>query len=166
MLGISRSAAQPNAGYPHVEEGRTYYDSDPAYYAQQVMGCVKEGARIIGGCCGTTPEYIRQIARLLGVNMPPRVPAAGGKTDSTHEKTCQSRILSRLEQGRRVTLVELDPPRSAGYRQALWRERVSLNRRAQTRLPSRTAQSAAQEWFQPAGLQAFAELGIRKRFHI
>ena len=112
-VGDKPLSAMPNAGYPHVEEGRTYYDSDPAYYAQQVMGCVKEGARIIGGCCGTTPEHIRQIARLLGVNMPPRVPAAGGKTDSTHEKTCQSRILSRLEQGRRVTLVELDPPRSA-----------------------------------------------------
>ena len=38
----------------------------PAYYAQQVMECVKAGARIVGGCCGTTPEHIRQIARLLG----------------------------------------------------------------------------------------------------
>ncbi|MFR5788648.1 MAG: hypothetical protein ACLUHE_17165 [Christensenellales bacterium] len=34
----------PNAGYPHVEEGRdTYYDSAPTYYAQQVMGCVEGG---------------------------------------------------------------------------------------------------------------------------
>lgn len=106
-------SAMPNAGYPHVEEGRTYYDSDPAYYAQQVMVCVKEGAQIVGGCCGTTPEHIRQIARLLGAHMPPRVQAVGEKMSQPHGKQCQSRLLRRLEQGRRVTLVELDPPRSA-----------------------------------------------------
>ena len=38
-VGDKPLSAMPNAGYPHVEEGRTYYDSDPAYYAQQVMGC-------------------------------------------------------------------------------------------------------------------------------
>ena len=106
-------SVMPNAGYPHVEEGRTYYDSDPAYYAKQVMTCVGEGARIIGGCCGTTPEHIRQIARLLGMQMPPRVQPVGKKTEQPLEKPCGSRILRQLEQGRRVTLVELDPPRSA-----------------------------------------------------
>ena len=60
-VGDKWMSAMPNAGYPHVEEGRTYYDSAPAYYAQQVMECVKAGARIVGGCCGTTPEHIRQI---------------------------------------------------------------------------------------------------------
>lgn len=72
-VGDKWMSAMPNAGYPHVEEGRTYYDSAPAYYAQQVMECVKAGARIVGGCCGTTPEHIRQISRLLGTPMPPRV---------------------------------------------------------------------------------------------
>lgn len=112
-VGDKLLSAMPNAGYPHVEEGRTYYDSDPAYYAQQVMACVKEGARIVGGCCGTTPEHIRQIARLLGATMPPRVQAGGGKANQPREKRCRSRILRQLEQGKRVTLVELDPPRSA-----------------------------------------------------
>lgn len=106
-------SAMPNAGYPHVEEGRTYYDSAPAYYAQQVMECVKAGARIVGGCCGTTPEHIRQIARLLGTPMPPRVRMGDEKAAQPPEKGCRSRILRRLEQGRRITLVELDPPRSA-----------------------------------------------------
>ena len=112
-VGDKLLAAMPNAGYPHVEEGRTYYDSDPAYYAQQVLFCVKEGARIVGGCCGTTPEHIQQIARLLGTNMPPRVQMVGEKTDQPHAKPCRSRILRQMEQGQRVTLVELDPPRSA-----------------------------------------------------
>ena len=112
-VGDKLMSAMPNAGYPHVEEGRTYYDSAPAYYAQQVMECVKEGARIVGGCCGTTPEHIRQIARLLGTPMPPRVRLGDEKAAQPPEKDCRSRILRRLEQGRRITLVELDPPRSA-----------------------------------------------------
>lgn len=112
-VGDKWMSAMPNAGYPHVEEGRTYYDSAPAYYAQQVMECVKAGARIIGGCCGTTPEHIRQIARLLRTPMPPRVRMGDEKAAQPPEKGCRSRILRRLEQGRRITLVELDPPRSA-----------------------------------------------------
>ena len=112
-VGNKWMSAMPNAGYPHVEEGRTYYDSAPAYYAQQVMECVKAGARIVGGCCGTTPEHIRQIARLLGTPMPPRVRMGEEKAAQPPEKGCRSRILRRLEQGRRITLVELDPPRSA-----------------------------------------------------
>lgn len=112
-VGDKWMSAMPNAGYPHVEEGRTYYDSAPAYYAQQVMECVKAGARIVGGCCGTTPEHIRQIARLLGTPMPPRVRMGDEKAEQPPEKDCRSRILRRLEQGRRITLVELDPPRSA-----------------------------------------------------
>ena len=112
-VGDKWMSAMPNAGYPHVEEGRTYYDSAPAYYAQQVMECVKAGARIVGGCCGTTPEHIRQIARLLGTPMPPRVRMGEEQAAQPPEKGCRSRILRRLEQGRRITLVELDPPRSA-----------------------------------------------------
>ena len=112
-VGNKWMSAMPNAGYPHVEEGRTYYDSAPAYYAKQVMECVKAGARIVGGCCGTTPEHIRQIARLLGTPMPPRVRMGDEKAAQPPEKDCRSRILRRLEQGRRITLVELDPPRSA-----------------------------------------------------
>ena len=112
-VGDKWMSAMPNAGYPHVEEGRTYYDSAPAYYAQQVMECVKAGARIVGGCCGTTPEHIRQIARLLGTPMPPRVRMGDEKAAQPPEKGCRSRILRRLEQGRRISLVELDPPRSA-----------------------------------------------------
>ena len=112
-VGDKWMSAMPNAGYPHVEEGRTYYDSTPTYYAQQVMECVKAGARIVGGCCGTTPEHIRQIVRLLGTPMPPRVRMGDEKAAQPPEKGCRSRILRRLEQGRRITLVELDPPRSA-----------------------------------------------------
>lgn len=104
--------AMPNAGYPHVVDGRTYYDSDPLYYAQQVCACAAHGARIIGGCCGTTPEHIRRIAlQMQGMNVP--FPAnksepAGG------EQVCKSRVRQKLDRGGRVLLVELDPPKDSG----------------------------------------------------
>lgn len=55
--------AQPNAGQPHGEEGT--YDMTPAAFADGVEECIRRGARVVGGCCGTTPEHIREIAKSL-----------------------------------------------------------------------------------------------------
>ena len=105
--------AMPNAGYPHVIEGRTYYDSDPVYYAQQVLMCAQHGASILGGCCGTTPEHIARIAMSLrektrGSDTKPSAVQAGA------ERICKSRVAQKLSRGERAILVELDPPRDSG----------------------------------------------------
>jgi 5-methyltetrahydrofolate--homocysteine methyltransferase len=49
---------KPNAGLPRCEGDRTYYDVTPTEFAQHMQQFVKNGARVVGGCCGTTPEYI------------------------------------------------------------------------------------------------------------
>lgn len=49
---------KPNAGLPQVAEGRTVYDVSPADFAAQVAELAAQGAGILGGCCGTTPEYL------------------------------------------------------------------------------------------------------------
>jgi 5-methyltetrahydrofolate--homocysteine methyltransferase len=49
---------KPNAGLPRCEGDRTYYDVTPTEFAQRMQQFVKNGARVVGGCCGTTPEYI------------------------------------------------------------------------------------------------------------
>ena len=101
----------PNAGYPRMIEGRIAYESDPGYYAMQLSECVGLGVRIIGGCCGTTPGYIREMAALVVGRMqiypPPSLPEAPERIEP------QSRILKKLRQGEKPILVELDPPRSA-----------------------------------------------------
>ena len=105
--------AMPNAGYPHVIDGRTYYDSDPVYYAQQVIACASLGARLIGGCCGTTPEHMKQIAQRLSS----RRAATGQEKEPAQiegERPCKSRIAQKLARGERAILVELDPPRDSG----------------------------------------------------
>ena len=105
--------AMPNAGYPHVVDGRTYYDSDPLYYAQQVTACVQHGAKLIGGCCGTRPEHIRQIA----LSLRKTDASAHAVSEAAQEKKAQrsqSRVLEKLNRGGRPVLVELDPPRDSG----------------------------------------------------
>ena len=105
--------AMPNAGYPHVIDGRTYYDSDPVYYAQQVAACASLGARLIGGCCGTTPEHMKQIAqRMAGQRSAPEQEKEPAQPES--ERRCKSRVAQKLARGERVMLVELDPPRDSG----------------------------------------------------
>lgn len=63
---------KPNAGLPHVEHGTTVYDVGPEEFADSVADMVREGVRICGGCCGTTPAYIRALAsRLEGLSPMP-----------------------------------------------------------------------------------------------
>lgn len=57
--------AQPNAGLPILENGRTTYPETPEEMAKQVPGFLQNGVRIIGGCCGTSPEHIRALRQAL-----------------------------------------------------------------------------------------------------
>ena len=61
-----RLSAQPNAGRPRDIEGRNIYLSSPEYLASYARRFVQHGVRLVGGCCGTTPEHIRQIRRSCG----------------------------------------------------------------------------------------------------
>lgn len=56
---------QPNAGLPRVENGVTVYDVGAEEFARETAEIVKSGARIAGGCCGTTPEYIKLLREKL-----------------------------------------------------------------------------------------------------
>jgi 5-methyltetrahydrofolate--homocysteine methyltransferase len=58
--------AQPNAGKPQLVGDETVFKMKPDDFAKGVSKCISAGARIVGGCCGTTPEHIRAVAALLG----------------------------------------------------------------------------------------------------
>lgn len=53
---------KPNAGLPKVDSGETVYDLSPDAFAEAIAPLVAEGVRAVGGCCGTTPEYIRALS--------------------------------------------------------------------------------------------------------
>ena len=58
-------AAYPNAGYPRYTEGHYVYPTAPDYFANAALEMAAQGARLIGGCCGTTPAHIAAVAKAL-----------------------------------------------------------------------------------------------------
>ena len=113
-------SAMPNAGLPTRVEGRNIYLCSPEYMAQYARRLIAAGARIVGGCCGTTPEHIRLIAaetRSLEPHRPPivRVPgdaAAAGPAALDPVPTAEKSALgAKLASGAFVTMVEILPPR-------------------------------------------------------
>ena len=96
----ARLSAQPNAGRPRDIEGRNIYLSSPEYLASYARRFALQGVRLVGGCCGTTPEHIRQMkAAIKQVN----IGKSGGSAGS--EKTRPT-----LPESVRVERVLLDPP--------------------------------------------------------
>jgi homocysteine S-methyltransferase len=112
-------SAQPNAGIPRSVEGRNIYLCSPEYMASYARKYVAAGVRIVGGCCGTTPEHIRVMKSAL------RAGEARGKPNSTHVSGSQtapkavpalpleerSLVGSKLARGEFVTMVEIVPPK-------------------------------------------------------
>ena len=110
---------QPNAGLPSRVGERLIYLSSPAYMADYAARMLAAGARIVGGCCGTTPEHIGAMREVLD-RMPlgraaARVaPAARARADAApvlRTAAPPTRLQQKLEAGEFVVTVELDPPR-------------------------------------------------------
>jgi len=117
-------AAQPNAGIPRSVDGRNIYLCSPEYMASYARKFVAAGVRLVGGCCGTTPEHIRVMKSAL------RVGEARGKTAARPATGSQSVPLavpavplqdrsllgSKLARGEFVTMVEIVPPKGIDIR--------------------------------------------------
>lgn len=105
-------SVMPNAGYPTVLNGRTVFDGSPAYFAARSRELVAEGVRILGGCCGTTPEHIRQtVAALKNAEVKIDEYASKGRiSESDTHVFAENRIEEKIKAGKRMIAVELDPP--------------------------------------------------------
>lgn len=107
-------SAMPNAGYPIVVDNRTLYDGDPNYYALQLCELAGLGVRILGGCCGTTPEHIAHAAELLKArNNTPVKRVSVQATNVVEKKRVSNRLYDKMVAGKKVFAVELDPPKNA-----------------------------------------------------
>src|SRR5919205_757178 len=119
----ARLSAQPNAGRPRDIEGRNIYLSSPEYLASYARRFAQQGVRLVGGCCGTTPEHIRQMkmaaarttaqasARVVVSGPGDAVAAASPVAASTVPRTLKSALGHALAARRFVTIVELQPPK-------------------------------------------------------
>lgn len=123
-------SVMPNAGYPTEVEGRLHYLSSPEYVAEYVKRYAELGACIVGGCCGTTPETIRAVAKLLKGRKPVARHAAQGEggvveieAPAPSLQTHPGGFFQKL--GRTfVVTCEIDPPRGPDARKAVEGARV------------------------------------------
>jgi methionine synthase / methylenetetrahydrofolate reductase(NADPH) len=121
MVGHTKKplSAMPNAGLPATVEGRNLYLCSPEYMAQYARRFLTAGVRIVGGCCGTTPEHIKEIlsearslqhinhAEQVMVEEPSERPKAMEKIPGAEK----SGLGARLAAGKFVSFVEILPPR-------------------------------------------------------
>jgi homocysteine S-methyltransferase len=112
-------AAQPNAGIPRSVDGRNIYLCSPEYMASYARKFVAAGVRLVGGCCGTTPDHIRVMKSAL------RVGEARGRAAAARSSTTQpapppiaavplekrSPLGAKLAAGEFATMVEIVPPK-------------------------------------------------------
>lgn len=100
----------PNAGYEHISYGRQLYIDKPVYYAASMEQLIAKGANLIGGCCGTTPEYIKALSEILEKEWEPckkQILSMEDKAAAVHEK---NPFIEKLNHGQRVYVVEIDSP--------------------------------------------------------
>jgi methionine synthase I (cobalamin-dependent)/5,10-methylenetetrahydrofolate reductase len=120
-------SAQPNAGMPRDVGGRSMYMASPEYMATYARHLIQAGARVVGGCCGTTPEHTRAMAE--GVRpLAPRhatvaASAGGGRLSGGVTAPAEhvgvpsvpfaerSALAAKLAKGQFVSSVEIVPPR-------------------------------------------------------
>ena len=108
-------SVMPNAGYPVVARAQVRYQGKPEYFARELSRLAAEGVRILGGCCGTTPQHIAALRTALDA-LPEALPAApAAKPAATAKPAVETDdvFLRKLRTGQRVIAVELDSPKDA-----------------------------------------------------
>ncbi|MFN7982901.1 MAG: bifunctional homocysteine S-methyltransferase/methylenetetrahydrofolate reductase [Vicinamibacterales bacterium] len=131
VSGLALSA-QPNAGKPRDVEGRNIYLCSPEYMASYARRFVLHQVRVVGGCCGTTPEHIRQIKAAVRGAVSPPVQVDGTRTTTRLTSPIvappvpreqKSHLARALARGTFVLGVELLPPRGFEAEPAIQRAR-------------------------------------------
>ena len=112
---------QPNAGLPSRMGERLIYLSSPAYMADYAARMVSAGARMVGGCCGTTPQHVRAMREAVDRLVPGRtvvrvvsvrrVRAETPSVPSLTSAAAPTAVQRKLDAGEFLVTVELDPPR-------------------------------------------------------
>ena len=109
MVGRGRPViAQPNAGLPASVEGRTLYVANPEHFGVFARRMLKSGVRLVGGCCGTTPEHTRAmlgaVRMLRGENIDARAERAPGANVSISVSTPKTTPVAKVPLAERSKL--------------------------------------------------------------
>ncbi|RMF57771.1 MAG: bifunctional homocysteine S-methyltransferase/methylenetetrahydrofolate reductase, partial [Calditrichaeota bacterium] len=121
MVHVTRKpiVIQPNAGNPRVVEERNMYLASPEFMGEYAMRFIKAGARLVGGCCGTTPEYIKAMEKSVRMLSPRQhnftisIPKELEQEVPSVPVAEKSGFGAKLANGELVTSVEIVPPRGS-----------------------------------------------------
>ena len=119
MAGVTEKklSAQPNAGLPSTVEGRNVYLCSPEYMADYARRFIQAGARLVGGCCGTTPEHIKAIKAAVRSLSPQRARIAVEAATRPSAALAPVALAERSHLARKLAaqqfpvLVEVVPPK-------------------------------------------------------
>jgi homocysteine S-methyltransferase len=120
MAGVTERplSVMPNAGNPRSIEGRNIYLCSPEYLATYARRFVQTGARVLGGCCGVSPEHVRAMHRALQAVHPSRPQRRVARVSPESPRGIhpvplaeKSGLAAKIARGRFVVAVEVLPPR-------------------------------------------------------
>lgn len=115
--------AMPTPGLPQLVKGQVVYDIAPEYFAKASVRLIEEGARVIGGCCGTTPEHTRKMREVLDSGqLKPKSPSTitARQVEKKPVEASESTELSeKLAKGKFIITIEVDLPRGLGVEKVL-----------------------------------------------
>ena len=103
-------AVMPNSGYPTVRGKHAVYGGSPAYFAENVLRIVQNGAAVVGGCCGTKPVHIAALNELLSRDDAKTTPEQKNVSLSLQPVQAENPLRDKLESSKRIIAVEYDPP--------------------------------------------------------
>ena len=109
----------PNAGYPEQMQSRMVFMDNAEYFADNMEQIRDEGAGILGGCCGTTPEYIAALKQHLQNLNKKSIPYKGPSMKQEQQPIRENDFYRLLQSGKKVIAVELDPPFDANIDQIM-----------------------------------------------
>ncbi|HJZ13187.1 MAG TPA: homocysteine S-methyltransferase family protein, partial [Acidobacteriota bacterium] len=120
-------SAMPNAGFPKLVDGRYIYLCSSDYMAKYSKRFIQAGVRVLGGCCGTTPDHIKSIKTVVRMMQPARISVADAvKKESTRDTVVtpvptneKSELARKLAEGKFVISVEIDPPKGTDLTKVL-----------------------------------------------
>lgn len=107
-------SAYPNASLPDYRDGRVFYQSNADYFQDMGEKFIKQGVRLLGGCCGTTPDHIRAFAKMRDVTQPittKKVKTILGVERNPISIPRKEIPLPDIVKERKSVIVELDPPK-------------------------------------------------------
>lgn len=100
----------PNAGYPTILANRTYFRDSSTYFAKEMQEIWKKGARLLGGCCGTTPVYIQKTKEALQEQTIVQKTLQPAQQTDKIVREDHNPLRKKLQKRQQIIAVEFDPP--------------------------------------------------------